>query len=267
MFEESHQCAKCGLLQPLTNFQFINYPNRKQRHTICRTCRKKQWVKIARKKWKENNREKYKQRRRATNTHKQIKISTNERLTRKRKRTIAWYKEYKSTLCCKLCQESHPACLDFHHRNPEEKTKDVARLVRDRYSINTIKIEIAKCDVLCQNCHRHLEAEKRGNSHHLKCKCLSIEHSKLTAADKNKCRRLKYLDRRYGWYNEQKINKKCDCGESRIICLDFHHVDRTTKIGDVSVLLGNSKPLDIVKAEIMKCVIICGNCHRKLHYA
>lgn len=32
-----------------------------------------------------------------------------------------WLKEYKETLKCENCGENHPACLDFHHVDPNEK--------------------------------------------------------------------------------------------------------------------------------------------------
>ena len=38
-----------------------------------------------------------------------------------RKRLRKWLVEYRSLLGCKNCPENHPACLDFHHRNPDDK--------------------------------------------------------------------------------------------------------------------------------------------------
>lgn len=55
---------------------------------------------------------------------------------------------------CIHCGETHPACLDFHHRNPKEKSfRLVANQIGNR-SLKSIEREIAKCDVLCANCHR-----------------------------------------------------------------------------------------------------------------
>lgn len=70
-----------------------------------------------------------------------------------------WYKEYKSTLRCIKCGESHPGCLDFHHRDPSTKEYSISvsgpSLGRDK-----LLIEIAKCDILCVNCHRKLHYEE-----------------------------------------------------------------------------------------------------------
>lgn len=55
---------------------------------------------------------------------------------------------------CRDCGESHPACLDFHHRNKTEKTVAVGSLVSRTTKMEKLLAEIAKCDVVCSNCHR-----------------------------------------------------------------------------------------------------------------
>lgn len=62
---------------------------------------------------------------------------------------------------CKMCGESNSTCLDFHHRNPQEKAICIGSSITSGYSIERIKKEILKCDVLCANCHRKLHAEER----------------------------------------------------------------------------------------------------------
>ena len=53
------------------------------------------------------------------------------------------------------CDESHPACLDFHHRDPREKVMILSKVTNQRgWSIERILAEIAKCEVICANCHR-----------------------------------------------------------------------------------------------------------------
>lgn len=50
------------------------------------------------------------------------------------------------------------------------------------------------------------------------------------------------------------------CGESTSVCLDFHHIDPSTKSATVSSLLFKK-----AKEEAEKCVVLCANCHRKVH--
>lgn len=44
-----------------------------------------------------------------------------------------------------------PVCMDFDHRPGEVKYRNVAHL---RYNLDAVKAEIAKCDLVCANCHR-----------------------------------------------------------------------------------------------------------------
>jgi hypothetical protein len=65
----------------------------------------------------------------------------------------AWYKELKSRLACNRCGENHPACLQFHHRNGEAKELTLSLAIHNGWSIKRLEAEIAKCEVLCANCH------------------------------------------------------------------------------------------------------------------
>ena len=52
------------------------------------------------------------------------------------------------------------------------------------------------------------------------------------------------------------------CPESDPICLDFHHLDPSEKEFN---LTQSSFSWNRLKKEIEKCIVICSNCHRKLH--
>jgi hypothetical protein len=65
---------------------------------------------------------------------------------------VEWFQEFKSQLKCNRCDETHPACLQFHHTNPSEKEALVSQLVSNCNKAKILK-EIAKCEVLCANCH------------------------------------------------------------------------------------------------------------------
>jgi transcription elongation factor Elf1 len=89
-----------------------------------------------------------------------------ERLLEKRKQHYKklreWIIQYKSNLYCILCGEAHPACLQFHHRNREEKSFTISHLIaRTHVSIDRLKKEIDKCDILCGNCHAKLHWQER----------------------------------------------------------------------------------------------------------
>jgi len=63
-------------------------------------------------------------------------------------------RDLKEGLKCSRCPESFWGCLDFHHRNPKEKEFEIREAPYAAPSIERILKEIAKCDVLCANCHR-----------------------------------------------------------------------------------------------------------------
>jgi protein-arginine kinase activator protein McsA len=85
--------------------------------------------------------------------NRQLQITRNKENKQKKKK---WFVEYKKTLKCNRCPEDHPAALDFHHRDATQKEGEVCRLLMHNRSLENIKAEIEKCEVLCANCHRKL---------------------------------------------------------------------------------------------------------------
>lgn len=55
------------------------------------------------------------------------------------------------------------------------------------------------------------------------------------------------------------------CGEKEPVCLDFHHLDSSEKEVAIANALTNGWSFKRIKKEIDKCVILCANCHRKVH--
>jgi len=70
----------------------------------------------------------------------------------------AWLDSQK-LVCCR-CQETHPACLEFHHRDPATKSMLLSVGVA-HYSLARLKAEVKKCDIICSNCHRKLHWDER----------------------------------------------------------------------------------------------------------
>lgn len=124
------KCPSCEQEKSLDQFRNNRCkPDGKQ--SICAICnsqRNKEWY-IKNKRYKKKKTTEYKQ------------------------ANVEWLRTYKKTLKCQNCSENHPRCLDFHHRNGFEKEINISSAVRS-WSLERLKIEIAKCDVLCANCHR-----------------------------------------------------------------------------------------------------------------
>jgi hypothetical protein len=64
-----------------------------------------------------------------------------------------WLINYKKTLKCVRCEESHPATLTFHHRDDSEKSFEIGNALKLGVGLNRLLAEIEKCEVLCANCH------------------------------------------------------------------------------------------------------------------
>jgi len=55
---------------------------------------------------------------------------------------------------CKDCGRQLPSwVMHFDHRPGEEKVCEVSRLAKSNISTKQLLDEIAKCDVVCANCH------------------------------------------------------------------------------------------------------------------
>lgn len=62
---------------------------------------------------------------------------------------------------------------------------------------------------------------------------------------------------------DKEYASKLLCGEKDVACLDFHHLrDKEFNIANEIKNLS----IDNLKKEIDKCIVLCANCHRKLHY-
>lgn len=78
-----------------------------------------------------------------------LKVSTRRNELRQ------WFRDYKATLSCVKCSESHIACLEFHHPNGEGTEVIRPGLLASRgWSKKRVLVALKKCIVLCANCHR-----------------------------------------------------------------------------------------------------------------
>lgn len=129
MSEDLKICSQC---KNLKSNQEFNYRNKKLniRHSYCRECGKL----FTRNHYKDN---------------KSQYLKRNLRAYKKRKEFV---RQAKSKPCTD-CGIQYPFyVMDFDHR--EGEIKEFALNQVDRMTMKAIKEEIAKCDVVCSNCHR-----------------------------------------------------------------------------------------------------------------
>ena len=133
-------CSRCGDEKLVEEFSFKN-KSKGTYQSSCKLCDK-----IIRKESYNKN-----------------KTTTYVRNAKNSKKSREWYIDYKSTLKCSICDENHPACLDFHHEDRDIKESEIARLAGHTFSIEYIMVEINKCIVLCANCHRKHHFKESNN--------------------------------------------------------------------------------------------------------
>lgn len=100
----------------------------------------------AQRKWAKNNRE---------------VVSRNSHISRKR--NAALVEEYKNRPCTDCGVKYPPYVMDLDHLPGFEKKDNVAKLVSTGASKQRVLDEMAKCEVVCSNCHR-IRTYTRDNS-------------------------------------------------------------------------------------------------------
>lgn len=92
------------------------------------------------------------------------------------------------------------------------------------------------------------------------------ELNKQRYLSQTKIRNKKYKKENKNFINDYKSSKGCKyCEEKTPVCLDFHHKDATVKEANVSRMKNSSHSKKTILKEISKCIVVCSNCHRKLH--
>ncbi|MBV0925676.1 HNH endonuclease [Halomicroarcula limicola] len=82
-----------------------------------------------------------------------------ERSLQRRAELRAWVNELKATAGCSRCSEADPACLDFHHIDETGKEYQITTMISNGRGKESLLDEMAKCEVVCANCHRKVHFE------------------------------------------------------------------------------------------------------------
>ena len=135
-------CTKCFLQKPIEDFPW-KYKALGKRHTVCKECYAKRSSD-----WYQDNKER------------QLE---NVRRKNQNYRELAreYIRDYLSKHPCTICGETDPRVLEFHHVRGE-KSIEVSRLIGRGASLDALKAEIEKTEVVCANCHRRLTSDERG---------------------------------------------------------------------------------------------------------
>jgi len=158
---------------------------------------------------------------------------------KRRKRIKAELIEVRGGRCEDCGYRASAAALEFHHRDPSTKEFGVGNFTGSRARLLA---EVAKCDLLCANCHRRRHALRETGG-----------------ADLDLRRRIK-------------LRAVSNMGGSCFGCrtdglphvFEFHHRDAKSKDFGISED-GILRRWTVIVAELAKCVMLCANCHREVH--
>jgi len=84
--------------------------------------------------------------------HSQCTPCRNATATKSKEASKAIILAAKAIPCADCGVQYHSCAMDFHHRDPSKKEYHMGRAIGRRAEV--VLKEIAKCDVLCSNCHR-----------------------------------------------------------------------------------------------------------------
>jgi hypothetical protein len=133
------RCSMCGQVKPLEEF----HRNRTKKDGLqlrCRTCNIE-----TNKRWYRENPD-----------VRERRMDEQARVLRRTRHREIW-----AYLCehpCVDCGESDPIVLEFDHLR--DKVANISKLASTKRPWKVILEEIAKCEVVCANCHRRRTAER-----------------------------------------------------------------------------------------------------------
>jgi hypothetical protein len=160
---------------------------------------------------------------------------------------------------CEDCGGSFPPwVMDFDHRDPKTKSFALAAghaLLKPR---DALLAEIAKCDVLCANCHA-MRTYKWIKSE-------DVFSSRAKGTSRYLARKTAYREEQIKLLANVRTVPCLDCGGTfPFFVMQFDHRDPIEKRYMVSQMVGRTGTERIL-AEVAKCDIVCTNCHRERTY-
>ncbi|MBV9322991.1 MAG: hypothetical protein JO352_04290 [Chloroflexi bacterium] len=128
---------------------------------------------------------------------------------------------------CADCGTNDFAVLEFDHREPANKSSNVGELLTGSWTV--VAGEIAKCDIVCANCHRKRTARHYGWRRLLGLESLALpelprrgERDYERINSNRSCLARRHRNRAYV-YQYLRDHPCVLCGEADPVALDFDH--------------------------------------------
>jgi hypothetical protein len=172
--------------------------------------------------------------------------------------TLEFLRDLRRRPCADCGQTFAPWVMDFDHRDPKTKSFSLAAgkvLLKPR---DILLAEIAKCDIVCANCH----AIRTYNW----IKSEDVVASRAKGTSPYVARRAAYRETHAKLLAHLRTKPCLDCGGTfPFFVMQFDHRDPREKKYLVSQMVGRAGTGTIL-AEVAKCDIVCSNCHRERTY-
>lgn len=184
-------------------------------------------------------------------------------LSRQRKKRRIILKNYTSSLkvgSCIDCGGNYISeAMHFDHRPGEKKIRSISQLIDRVVSLETIKTEISKCDLVCVGCHRLRTAFRIEKKLVYSCSLHRVFDPKCRNCDRRERTRKRITDRR-ALVDTFKLGPCIDCGLIfKPVLMDLDHC--YDKELDLSTACGSSWSEEKILNEIKKCELVCCWCH------
>lgn len=132
-----------------------------------------------------------------------------------------------------------------------------------------VNIKCSKCLRLLDENEFNWKFKFTKRSYHCKnCSRTYVKHHYMNNRsyylNKAKIRSKKVKDYVHRMIGNYLLAHPCvDCGESDLLVLEFDHIDRSTKLGEVARIVKRKLSANKIMEEISKCEVRCANCHRR----
>ncbi len=183
-----------------------------------------------------------------------------ERVTSRQRATLEFLRELRRVPCVDCHGSFEPHQMDFDHRDPSLKSFTVASSRAMLKQRDVLITEIAKCDIVCANCHR-----VRTYGRFLQSPPRNFIRKAIIDTTRAQRRRDRFREKwseQVGLLRAFRKHACTDCGRRLPwYAMEFDHREPGIKCFDVTRKAGRVTLLQLLE-ELEKCDVVCANCHR-----
>lgn len=177
-----------------------------------------------------------------------------ERVRVRQAATLEFLRELRRVPCADCGCTFEPHQMDFDHRDPPKKSFNVTTGRAMLMSRERLLEEVAKCDVVCANCHA-VRTARLAQARGERQRASRAETPRAASQRASGLRRRDFL--------LALRDRPCaDCGKRFTpVVMEFDHRDASKKRFDVAHSWCRS--VRGILEEAAKCDVVCRNCHRR----